>query len=441
MRTDLKRLKRDTSSSRSEAPHESASDSVIIAGLIKGHKRAAIGSLAVVAALVVLTWFFLSRPPNPLAELTQKQMTLNSSENPVRSVAISPDGKYLAYSDPAGIHLKLLSTSEERLIPRPAGAPAAFWDVDSWFPDGTRLLADTEEPGRYKSMWTVSVLGLSPRVLRQGASGFEVSPNGTRIAFSPGATLSYHREIWAMGSQGDNPQKVLAAGENERLWHVHWSPDGQRLAYIKDQRISDRYQTSIETCDLKGASRTVVVSYSDLGLYQFCWLPEGRMVYERQDAHSTEGANLWQVGIDNHAGTPAGKPKRITQWAGSYLGGVSASADGKRLVLSKTTSQGQVYLAELTAGGTPLNPPRRLTNDEASEMPWAWTADSQAVLVSSTRNGASGIFKQGISQEASEPVVTGPHDISVPRLSPDGTWILFLWRVRQRKPILPLRSA
>ncbi len=134
------------SETTSEAVQESASDSVIIANLIKRHKKAAIGSAAAVATLVAGTWFLLHRPPEPSAELTQKRLTFNSSENPVQSVAISPDGKYLAYSDRTGIHVKLLSTGEERLIPRPAGIPAGvFWWIDSWFPDGTQLLADANE--------------------------------------------------------------------------------------------------------------------------------------------------------------------------------------------------------------------------------------------------------------------------------------------------------
>lgn len=73
-----------------------------------------------------------------------------------------------------------------------------------------------------------------------------------------------------------------------------------------------------------------------------------------------------------------------------------------------------------------MNPPRRLTNDEAFDWPSAWTADSKAVLFWSNRNGAWGIFKQGISQETSEPVVTGPQDVSPPRLSADSAWILFV---------------
>ena len=441
MRADLKRLKRDTSSGPSAAvsstppagvPRESlqepTSDSVIAASLIKRHKKAAIGTVAAVVALVGLAWFFLRRPPKPSAELTQKRLTINSSENTVQSDAISPDGKYLAYSDPAGIHVKLLSTSEERLIPRPAGVPAAaYWDVVSWFPDGTQLLANAYEPGGHKSVWTVSMLGQSPRALRDDALGFEVSPDGAHIAFSPRGTSDDLREIWVMGSQGDNPREVLALGENERLYSsAHWSPDGQRLAYIRVQRTPERSHASMETCDLKGANRTVVVPDPDWLLYHFCWLPDGRIVYSQQESVSSSDVNLWQIGVDTHTGAPTGKPKRITQWAGPYLVGLSASADGKRLVLEKWTSQAQVYLGELAAGGTRMNPPRRLTNDEALDVPTAWTPDSKAVLFGSNRSGTWGVFKQGISQETAEPLVTGPQDAVRPRLSADGAWILFV---------------
>jgi eukaryotic-like serine/threonine-protein kinase len=448
LRADLKRLKRDTSSSRSEAasapaaaepmrqaPQASASDSVVIAGVVKRHKKAAIGSVVVMAAaLAALAWFLLHRAPKPTAELsiTQKRLTFNSSENRVESAAISPDSKYLAYSDRAGIHVKLLSTNEERLIPRSAGVPAgAYWSVDSWFPDGTQLLADANEPGGHKSVWTVSMLGQLPRELSEGASGFGVSPDGTHIAFSPRGASNNPREIWVMGSQGDNPQKILRVGENEWLYAVHWSPDGQRLAYTRVQRISEKYQTPIETCDLKGAASQTVVVPADRDLtLDFGWLPEGRVVYTRRESLDSSDDNLWQIGIDNHAGTPTGKPKRITRWTGSYLFGLSASADGKRLVLSKMTYQTQVYLGELAAGGTRMKPPRRLTNDEASDWPAVWTPDSKAVLFDSDRNGTIGIFKQGISQETAEPVVTGPQDVSLPRLSADDAWILFLKRPR-----------
>jgi serine/threonine protein kinase/Tol biopolymer transport system component len=441
MRGDLKRVKRDTSSGRSEAvasarpdaetgrkpSHEPTSDSVIIAGLIKRHKKAAIATVALVVALVGLAWFLTHRaPPQPSAELTQKRLTFNSSENAVGSAWISPDGKYLAYSDRGGIHVKLLTTGDERLIPKPAGVPAdADWLVFGWFPDGTRLTAGTWEPNGHGSMWTVSLLGQSARELREAAVGGAVSPDGKLIVFVPETEPSGHvREIWLMGSEGDYPQKVLAVRENELFDGLHWSPDGQRLAYIRLQRTPETY--SIETCDLKGASRTVVVPGSDLSLGDLCWLPDGRMVYSRQESPGSNDFNLWQIGINGQAGAPTGKPKRVTQWEGSSIGQLSATADGKRLTFLKTTSQLQVYVGELAAGGTRMNPPRRLTNDEANNFATAWTPDSKAVLFASQSSGPWGIFKQGISQDTAEPVVTGPQNASGPRLSADGAWILYL---------------
>jgi len=460
MRTDLQRLKRDRHSgskvgdwpgvagtarpngalqqygqearaTAGQLSREPMSDSVIIAGLIDRHKKAAIGTVAVVLALVGLAWFLLHPRTKPSAELKQKRLTFNSGGDPVLSAAISPDGKYLAYSDAATIHVKLLLTGEERLIPRPVGVPAgAFWVVASWFPDGTQLLADASDG--HQSTWTVSLLGQSPRELREGAMGIEVSPDGTHIAFTP-AMFSDEgfREIWVMSSQGDNPQKVLTAGENGWLEQVHWSPDGQRLAYLKVQRTAERYERSIETCDLKGASPTVVVSEMDVKVSDFGWLPNERIVYSRRESSSSNDDNLWQVGIDGHSGTPTDRPKRITQWAGGSVGGLSATADGKWLALLKRTDQYQVYLGELAAGGTRMSSPRRLTNDEASDFPSAWTADSKAVLFFSDRNGTGGIFKQRIDQDTAEPVSTPAQEVGGVISSPDGAWLLYLENQKQ----------
>lgn len=325
--------------------------------------------------------------------------------------------------------MKLLSTGDERPIPRPVGVPAnAYWVAESWFPDSTQLLADAWGlGGGYLSMWTVSVLGESPRKLREGGLGAAVSPDGTHIV--SGLGLSHEIEI--MGSKGDNPQKVLALGENEWIWinSVRWSPDGRRLAYCKARRDAQTYKfTAIESCDLEGANRTVVVPDADLNLGEFCWLPDGRIVYPRQESPQSGDANLWQIGIDGRTGAPVGKPKRISQWAGSLCWNLSASADGKRLAFLKTTGQAQVYLGELAAGGTRLSPPRRLRNQETHDRPTGWTADSKAILFDSSSNGEFSVFKQGIGQDKAQLLVAEPQRAvfpAWPRLSADGAWIIY----------------
>jgi Tol biopolymer transport system component len=445
IRTDLKRLRRDTSSGQLERqttpapnaaaggaiPKESSSDSAIVAAIVSRHKKAVIMSVIAIALLIGIAWFLLYRAPAPRApatELTEKRLTFNSSDSLVDSDAISPNGKYLAYSDPAGIHVKLISSGDERLIPKPAGVPAdAEWSVASWFPDGTQLLANAGEGGEGWSMWTVSTLGQSPRELREHAWGFGVSPDGTRIAFTPSRLRFETRETWIADSQGDNPQRVLALGENEFVWgaEVRWSPDGQRLAFIKAERTPDGFRFSLETCDLRGANPTVVLSSpTALYLYGVWWLPDERLVYSRLETLGSNDYNLWQIGI-NARGMPTGQPKRITQWPGSTIEGLNASVDGKRLAFRKGTYQEQIYLGELGANGTRMNPPRRLTNDEADDRPFAWTPDSKAVLFDSDRNGTRSIFKQVVGEETAQPVITGPQDVWAPRVTPDGAWMLY----------------
>jgi eukaryotic-like serine/threonine-protein kinase len=407
------------------------------------------GSLATITIVLMGAWFlFLRRPPRQPAELTQKRLTFNSSENPVTHQEISPDGKYLAYSDSAGIHVKLLSTSEDRLISRPAGVPAdAQWRSESWFPDGTQLLASTEDAGGHAGMWIVSVMGQSARELREDGVGLGVSPDGTRIAFLPKTAGSgYVSEVWVMDSQGDNPQKVLAFAKDEWFYdgwfnNVHWSPDGQRLAYMRMRHTPDRVLVkSMEACDLKGANCTLVLRDTDLGnmdVEDYCWLPDGRIVYSGQSPGS-DSTNLWQISIDSHSGTPTGKPKRITQWPASVTGQLSASADGKRLTVTQQTYREQVYVGTLAAAGTRMSPPRRLVNDEASDKPYNWTGDSKAVLFSSQRNGTWGIFKQGINQDTAEPMVTGPQNANYPILSADGAWILYEEYSENWEPSTPI---
>lgn len=95
--------------------------------------------LALLAACVL--WFALHWPSKHLFELTQARVTFNSTTDTVVSAAISPDGNYVAYSEAGGIHVKLFSTGEERIIPTPREArDGTIPYVDSWFPDGRQVL-------------------------------------------------------------------------------------------------------------------------------------------------------------------------------------------------------------------------------------------------------------------------------------------------------------
>jgi Tol biopolymer transport system component len=62
-------------------------------------------------------------------------------------------------------------------------------------------------------------------------------------------------------------------------------------------------------------------------------------------------------------------------------------------------------------------------------LPFDWTLDDSAVLFISNRTGTSNIFnifRQRIDQTFAEPLVSGPEQKTISRLSPDGSQILYL---------------
>ena len=259
----------------------------------------------------------------------------------------------------------------------------------------------------------------NPRLLRENAWVAEVSPDDTRIAFKDRTG----KEIWLMGANGENPQRLLSAEPGYSFWRVLWSPTGQRLAYIKNRRGNG--QPSIESCDLEGRQTTVILS--DPRLDDFVWTPDGRLVCVlREPPPNQSDENLWELRADSRTGKASGQPRRLTNWAGVTLEYLSRSADGKRLAFTNRRDQSDVYLGELEAGGTRLSNVRRLTLDESIDWPGGWTQDSTSILFYSDRNGNLNLYKQGVNDAAAEVVAAGPEEMRTPRLSPDGAWILYL---------------
>lgn len=387
--------------------------------------------VGVLLALVVssgVLWFFRGKIP-PQTQLKQRQITTNVNESAVFFGAISPDGKYLAYSDPAGMYLKLMSTGEVRSLPSPEelkGHHVDWWLT--WFPDGSRLIADPSVIGRPDSTWTISVLGGPPRKLRDNAFPWAVSPSGAWIAFSAnvGPHDIYPREIWLMDTRGENAHKILEAEENSGFDLFDWSPDGQRLAYTKWQTAPEKVALFLESCDLQGGPPTQIISGKGLG--DFKWLPGGRIVYtkEEPDLNLNRG-DLWEQRVNPTTGEPQGMPRQLTYWAGFGINALSATADGKQLVYRRAWAQRSVHVADLEAGPAHLSAERQLTHSEGNELPVAWTANSDTVVFVSNRAGPWGIFKQSLRNENPESIVAaafleGFH----PSVSLSGEWVLYV---------------
>ena len=252
IRTDLKRLKRETDSASAVAA--GSSRHVDRSGVkLPLPRRVAIlaGVLAVVVIGLSITWLATHRPPPAPPQLKERRITFNPRENTLTQGVISPDGKYLAYGDRLGLHLKLIQTGEITDIPQPEdpATDRGVWWPAAWFPDGSKFVAAEARPGRPASAWVVSVMGGPPRKLRDDAYLFAVSPDGALIAFGTGAGFVRNREIWLMGPQGEDQRRFVSglrttpSGRPRGLQTAGGSPTRDITARLKNSNAPSRLAT------------------------------------------------------------------------------------------------------------------------------------------------------------------------------------------------------
>ena len=154
------------------------------------------------------------------------------------------------------------------------------------------------------------------------------------------------------------------------------------------------------------------------------WLTEGRILFGLYKGSNSE-SDLWAISLDS-SGAAAGKPVRLTNTTGSYVAGLSASRDDKRLAILAARYPFSVFVAKLAKTGGKLEQPLRLTNDSWNNWPGAWSPDSETLFYTSSRQNV-GIYRRRISSDTAELFAGG---YSADSVSPDGAWLLAMDRVR-----------
>jgi len=399
-------------------------------------KEIAAASAAVLVLSSAVFWFATRRAPvqSPPPEWKLRQVTANPPESPVANGAISPDGKYVAYTDVNGMHLKLIETGETRLIPQPEalmGKTVEWRIAPEWFPDSTRFVADAHPAGQSpafwssegSSIWLVSVLGGSPRKLRDDAIANSISPDGSLISFATNKGRLGDRETWLMGPGGENARKLFETDENSAIGALHWFPHGQRVWY---ENLNPDGAGPV-TRDLSGGP---VISILPPSLLKKAWeytlLPDNRLLYLLAESGAVgNSCNYWASSLDERTGFPVSEPRQLTNWGGFCPVYTSVTGDGKKLAFLKWLGRNSVYVADLEENGTRLSNARRFAPSEGWDQPLDWTADSKEIVFVSNRNGHFEIFKKSLESETAELLVSGANDDAEARLSPDGSSLLY----------------
>jgi dipeptidyl aminopeptidase/acylaminoacyl peptidase len=297
--------------------------------------------------------------------------------NGVRQAAISPDGRWVAFSadldSGRGIHL--VETQNAAAEPR-------FWmdgAAPVWFPDGRRLLFS-----RDNDLWSVALGSTQAVRITQDAEAERapvVSPDGRTVAFFSlkGGT----HDLWIVSAEGGSPPRRLvtaAMAEDDFRFAPAWSPDGRRIAYVSnksDYWHDDLWIVDVDSGHARQVSRGLMASSTPV------WSPDGRSIA----LLGTSKQGFWYEDLaDIYIVDPAGGGERTvkmqvyaTDWLHSLP--IFWSGDGRHIYFFYH-ERGDINLWSVPAAGGVAT---RVTNRPgAVRSPSATTRSDAFVYIRST---------------------------------------------------------
>jgi eukaryotic-like serine/threonine-protein kinase len=365
MRADLKRLRRETESSRSAAPsrtdsfssgdssgalsgphtpvsglvpvpgsgtaqtaHGIGSSSAVVAAA-KQHKLGMVGGafalLAVLAAAGFGVYSMLHRAaPIPFQNFSIAQVT-NSSRAAV--AAISPDAKYvvtvMSEKGLDSLWLRNVATgSDTQVVPPSATIPNVAFS-----PDGNYIYFRKAENAINSvfNIYRAPVLGGTPKAVVQDVdTAVTFSPDGRRMAYIRANDPEVGKYRLLSNNLDGNDEKVLyIAPMNGLARWLSWSPDGKKIAYPEFRPAGTFGGINLFEVE---TGKIQLITFVDKVPLESAWSPsgEGLFVTYRQKGPNISRAQIGYISLAD------GQLRPISRDTNSYST-VSLSADGKTL--------------------------------------------------------------------------------------------------------------
>lgn len=348
LRSDLRRLKRDSSSTRIKpfdeevTAHPQAAAVYVAARSITWKHVLTSMVIGVLGLAAFLAYKWIPRQ----ARLDQQEMRLRklTDNGKVLAVTISPDGRYIAYILQEGEQYSLWVQNVETRsnVPILAARPAHIWDV-SFSPDGNYLYFDRSVEGSmaHSALYVVPVLGGAERkVLFDIDSPVSFSPDGRRFAFLRGMQ---DRDVVAVqiASVNGSEERTLSEVPSTTYYGVAWSPDGRTILASASPHSKGKgfVVDGINAAD--GRTREIYSTWGVIG--RPAWMPDGKsfvVPIERGDQQSvTPGATqLWMMSF------PHGKARRLTNDLSDYGTDLDVTRDGRMLVAIQNSVVSHIWI-------------------------------------------------------------------------------------------------
>ena len=339
MRTDLQRLKRDSSSGRfSSAEPEALSPTSGPVGLQvapshpsrKGYYYVAAVSLLLVLA-VAAGAFLLYRSSRSGPPLSKEWEQLTFFTDSAVYPALSPDGRMLAFIRGSNSFFGLGQIYVKFL---PDGQPVQLTHDSKtkmrpvFSPDSSRIAYSTAETWE---VWEVAVLGGEPHILFPNASSLSWIERGKGLMFSEIKEGLHMVLVTTDESRGHSRDIYVPPGQRSMAHHSFLSPDGQRVLIVEMDTHGQIVPCRV--VPFQGTGKPVVVGPPNGSCISGAWSPDGKWVYL---SAKTDQFHLWRQRF------PGGEPEQLTSGPTSQEG-IAMAPDGKSLITAVGTEDSTVW--------------------------------------------------------------------------------------------------
>ena len=423
----------------------------------RGRRRflgAATGILAVILLLGVAGLLLLARR-GPTALSLGRRSQITHEPGLEIDPALSPDGKFLAYSGAGGVLLvRQVEGGDPISVIREAEGTGRW---PAWDPNGQRLI--------YLSSHGVEVVpafGGAPRLVAAEANperGIALAPDGRSVAFVS------HDSLYAKPVDGGAARLVTTGRE---IHSPAWSPDGRWIGFVSgntqyvsahDRSLGNIAPSSVQVVRASGGKPTQLTEAHFLNVSP-AWTSRGELLF----VSDREGSrDVYQQKLSSSGGA-SGSPVRLT--TGLNALGIGTSLDGSRLAYSSFTETSNVWSLPVTSGGRSISQaqpvtvgnqtienfdvsldgewlayssdvsgvtqlyrlrlghgpagPQQLTTDTVGSFWSAWSPDGKAIAFHSFHGQRRQVFVVPAEGGRPVPVTDGAEDVRSPEWSPDG---------------------